>query len=120
MIIHRKEVEQYDELYSKLVSLKGDIAQLSAKKPNETVNEFKLKIINKVLVQINDLIDGFKPEDDFVAFDLDVLPTNSDVLMMLNLYLNGMSRFKSVNSVENSKMDDWGTKYTSKVWIIED
>ena len=118
--MHRIDVERYDELNSKLISLKGDIALLSAKKPNETVNEFKLKVINKVLAQINELVGEFKPEDDFEAFDLDVLPTNSDVLMMLNLYMNGMSRFKDANSVENSKMDDWDTKFTSKVWDIED
>ena len=79
-----------------------------------------MKVINKVLAQINELVGEFKPEDDFEAFDLDVLPTNSDVLMMLNLYMNGMSRFKDANSVENSKMDDWDTKFTSKVWDIED
>ena len=95
-------------------------ALLSAKKPNETVNEFKLNLINKMLAQINDLIKEFKPENDFEAFDLDVLPTNSDVLMMLNLYSNGMRRFKDANSIENSKMDEWNTKFTSKVWDIED
>lgn len=118
--MHRKDIERYEELNSKLISLKGDIALLSAKKPNENVNEFKLKVINKVLAQINDLIKEFKPENDFEAFDLDVLPTNSDVLMMLNLYLNGMRRFKDANSVEDSKMDEWNTKFTSKVWDIED
>ena len=118
--MHRKDVERYDELNSKLISLKGDIALLSAKKSNETVNEFKLKLINKMLAQINDLIKEFKPENDFEAFDLDVLPTNSDVLMMLNLYSNGMRRFKDANSIENSKMDEWNTKFTSKVWDIED
>ena len=118
--MHRKDVERYDELNSKLISLKGDIALLSAKKPNDTVNEFKLKLINKMLAQINDLIKEFKPENDFEAFDLDVLPTNSDVLMILNLYSNGMRRFKDANSIENSKMDEWNTKFTSKVWDIED
>ena len=67
--MQRKDVEKYSELYSKLSSMKGDIALLSAKKPNETVNEFKLKLINKLLAQINELIDKFKPEDDFDSFD---------------------------------------------------
>ena len=93
--MHRKDVERYDELNSKLISLKGDIALLSAKKPNETVNEFKLKLINKMLAQINDLIKEFKPEND-------------------------LRRFKDANSIENSKMDEWNTKFTSKVWDIED
>lgn len=118
--MQRKDVEKYSELYSKLSSIKGDVAQLSAKKPNETVNEFKLKLINKLLAQINELIDKYKPEDDFDSFDLDVLPTNSDVLMILNLYLNGMDRFRDANSVEKSKMDDWETRFTSNVWDIED
>lgn len=73
-----------------------------------------------MLAQINDLIKEFKPENDFEAFDLDVLPTNSDVLMMLNLYSNGMRRFKDANSIEKSKIDEWNTKITSKVWDIED
>ena len=50
--MHRKDVERYDELNSKLISLKGDIALLSAKKPNETVNEFKLKLINQYCVKL--------------------------------------------------------------------
>lgn len=83
----REDIEKYEELYSKLNSLKGDFVVLSGKKPNETVNEFKLKLINKLLAQINDLVGAFKPEEDFEVFDLDSLPTNSDVLMMLNLYL---------------------------------
>lgn len=45
----RENIEKYEELYSKLNSLKGDFVVLSGKKPNETVNEFKLKLINKLL-----------------------------------------------------------------------
>lgn len=117
--MQRKDVEKYSELYSKLFSMKGDIALLSAKKPNETVNEFKLKLINKLLAQINELIGKFKPEADFEAFNLDVLPTNSDVLMVLNLYLNGMERFRDANSVERLDTFDL-SKMTTKEWDIKD
>ena len=117
--MQRKDVEKYSELYSKLSSMKGDIALLSAKKPNETVNEFKLKLINKLLAQINELSDNFKPEDDFDSFDLETLPTNSDVLMVLNLYLNGMDRFRDANSVEKLDGFDFG-KMTTREWDIGD
>lgn len=117
--MQRKDVEKYSELYSKLSSIKGDIALLSAKKPNETVNEFKLKLINKLLAQINELIDNFKPEDDFDSFDLETLPTNSDVLMVLNLYLNGMERFRDANTVERLDTLDL-SKMTTKEWDIND
>lgn len=117
--MQRKDVEKYSELYSKLSSMKGYIALLSAKKPNETVNEFKLKLINKLLAQINELIDNFKPEDDFDSFDLETLPTNSDVLMVLNLYLNGMERFRDANSVEQLDGFDFG-KMTTREWDVGD
>lgn len=117
--MQRKDVEKYSDLYSKLSSMKGDIALLSAKKPNETVNEFKLKLINKLLAQINELIDNFKPEDDFDSFDLETLPTNSDVLMVLNLYLNGMERFRDANSIEKLDGFDFG-KMTTREWDIGD
>ena len=117
--MQRKDVEKYSELYSKLSSMKGDIALLSAKKPNETVNEFKLKLINKLLAQINELIDKFKPEDDFDSFDFETLPTNSDVLIVLNLYLNGMERFRDANTVERLDTFDL-SKMTTKEWDIND
>ena len=115
----RENIEKYEELYSKLNSLKGDFVVLSGKKPNETVNEFKLKLINKLLAQINDLVGAFKPEEDFEVFDLDSLPTNSDVLMMLNLYLNGMSRFKDANSTVRSSPIDWSSEFKTKTWDVE-
>ena len=119
-IMLREDIEKYDELHSKLNSLKGDFVVLSGKKPNETVNEFKLKLINKLLAQINDLVGAFKPEEDFEVFDLDCLPTNSDVLMMLNLYLNGMSRFKDANSTVHSSPIDWSSEFKTKTWDVED
>ena len=54
--MHKEEIEKYDELHSKLLSLKTDFQILSGKKPNDNVNEFKLSIINKVLNSINELI----------------------------------------------------------------
>lgn len=45
--MHKEEIEKYDELHSKLLSLKTDFQILSGKKPNDNVNEFKLSIINK-------------------------------------------------------------------------
>lgn len=115
-----KDVEKYEELRSKLVSLKKDIALLSAKKPNEALNEFKLNMINKVLSQTNELIGDFKPEDDFDVFDSVSMPTNSDVLMVLNLYLTGMTRFKEANSVLKPSQNSFCSEFSSKVWDIKD
>lgn len=52
------------------------------KNPNDAVNKFKLKFVNKLLSQSNDyLADKYKPFDDFDSFDEDDIPQNSDVVL---------------------------------------
>lgn len=63
---------------------------LSGKKPNDPINVFKLKYVNKTLEAANDVLDDDKPYDDFEKFSEEDLPTNSDVLMILSLYLDRM------------------------------
>jgi hypothetical protein len=117
-MMKKEEIERYEELLSKLVSIKNDIAQLSSKKPSDQLNKFKIKYINDVLAKVNSLIGKDKPYDDFDIFDEVALPTNSDALMIINLYLNGMHRFKIHNSSDQSIDIDWAHK--ERVWNIED
>lgn len=63
---------------------------LSGKKPNDPINVFKLKYVNKTLEAANDVLGDDKPYDDFEKFLEEDLPTNSDVLMILSLYLDRM------------------------------
>ena len=63
---------------------------LSGKKPNDPINVFKLKYVNKTLEAANDVLGDDKPYDDFEKFSEEDLPTNSDVLMILSLYLDRM------------------------------
>ena len=114
----KEEIELYEELLSKLESIKNDVALLSSKKPSDPLNKFKIKYINDVLAKINELIGKDKPYDDFEVFDEVALPTNSDALMIINLYLNGMIRFKKHNSSEESIDLDWTHK--ERVWNIDD
>lgn len=114
----KEDIERYVELLSKLMSIKNDVGLLSAKKPGEQLNLFKIKRINDVLTKVNSLIGKDKPYEDFDTFDELALPTNSDALMMINLYLAGMSRFKKHNSTEKSVDLDWNQ--TEMVWDLED
>lgn len=116
--MRKKDIEKFDELHSKLLSLKGDFLILSGKKPNDNVNVFKLSIINKVLNNINGLIGEYKPDPDFDAFDIDSLPSNSDVLMMMNLYLSAMHRFREANSIETPDTE-WGFPSSKKEWMTD-
>jgi len=66
--------------------LTSDFRRLSDKKPNDQLNSFKLELVNSAIEEINNLLQGELPITGFEQFDEDVLPTNSDVLLVLSLY----------------------------------
>jgi len=67
--------------------------ELSKKKPNDSVNKFKLKFVNYLFNQANEiLLENRFPDKDFRLFDEDELPSNSDVVMMLTQYSNALDR----------------------------
>lgn len=74
---------------TKLNTLVYEFRRLSEKRPNDTVNEFKLNIVNKLLAEANNELEAFgnkPPIANFTQFDETVLPSNSDVLLVLTLY----------------------------------
>ena len=76
---------------TKLNTLAYEFRKLSDKRPNDTVNEFKLDIVNKLLAEANNELESLVaqlPISDFTQFDGAVLPSNSDVLLVLTLYKN--------------------------------
>lgn len=68
-----------------LATLTFEFRRLSEKKPNDAVNEFKLNIVNNLLAEANKEL-GKSPIQGFTQFDIDTMPTNSDVLFVLALY----------------------------------
>ena len=76
-----------EDVRSQLRSLVNDIRVLSLKHPDEEVNEFKLGFINITLKKCNEILGDKRPYESFELFDTTKLPTNSDVLMILNTYL---------------------------------
>lgn len=93
-----QHVETLEKLIGQLQSLHSEMAQLAKKSPNDGLNAFKLKLVNKVLRAGNQLlVGGYRPFDDFEQFDEDSLPTNSDITMILAQYLEQTERFRSDN-----------------------
>lgn len=72
-------------------TLKIEFPTLSGKKPNDVVNEFKVKYVNQTLADANAVLGEDKPYKDFDLFCDEELPTNSDVLMMLSLYVDKLT-----------------------------
>ncbi|MBN9392183.1 MAG: hypothetical protein J0I20_29365 [Chloroflexi bacterium] len=108
----RSEIELFEKVTTQLNGLYREIAILTNKAPNGTINKFKLKFINTTLASLNGILgEKFRPFPEFDVFDVDDLPNNSDVSLILTQYKDSASNFKAANS--KSLLEGGG-------WIIED
>lgn len=98
--MNRASVDTFEKISGQLLSIYEEISLLSKKNPNDAVNKFKLKFVNKLLSQSNDYLDEmYKPFDDFDNFDEDDIPQNSDVVFILSQYLQCFEKLRSDNVV---------------------
>lgn len=94
----KEQVDTFEKLQAQLEGLHTEIASLSKKSQNDPLNKFKLKFINQILSDANNLLgEKYKPFNDFDLFDETELPNNSDAAMMLTQYLNCFEKLRSDN-----------------------
>lgn len=106
------EVKRFEMLYPMLKSDTDEIRELSKKKQDEPLNPFKVKIINKKLEQIKELLKNEPSNEYLELLDEDTLPTNSDAILMLTQFINAMGQFKKKYYVsDGSDIDAFGTKF---------
>ena len=79
---------------SQLRTLRFAIQKLSDKSPNEKINEFKLGFVNQTLEKCNELLGANRPYESFTTFEVAMLPTNSDVVVILDVYEDAMDQLK--------------------------
>lgn len=95
-MVTTQEVATFDRVKNQLRQLYEEISTLSKKSPDGAVNRFKLGFINEKLSEANELLgDKSKPSKQFTVFDVDTLPTNSDVVIMLSQYLDALEAWRS-------------------------
>lgn len=108
----KNEVITFEKIFDQLTSSYDELSILSKKKPTDAINEFKLKLINKLLTEANKLLKNkYKPFDDFDTFELEILPFNSDVVLILSQYLTRMERLKADNVT-------WASDRQSYAWFV--
>lgn len=106
--MNEEEVELFIKCYTQMKSIYNEINTLAKKKPNEAVNKFKLRFINQILENANQLLkENYKPFADFEKFDEDEIPTTSDITMMFAQYLDSMEYLRSDNIEDSSYAWYW-------------
>lgn len=107
-----KEIEQFEKIHAQIEGFHNEISTLAKKSPNDGLNEFKIKLINQVVLEANKILsEKHKPFKDFQRFDLDDLPSNSDVTFVLSQYFNCMEKLRLENVEDefdyNAHKTDW-------------
>ena len=93
--ITQDAVNRYELLNPLLLGVYKELQELSKKKPDTPLNNFKIKSVNRILEPIRELL----KEEDVYTFldilDMDDVPTNSDVVLILSQYIESMNIFHS-------------------------
>lgn len=93
-----EDVEKLEKVIGQLQGAHSEISILAKKNPSDSVNPFKLKLINKVVESANSVLGNqYRPFDDFDQFDSDDVPSTSDVTMVLSQYIEEAERYRSDN-----------------------
>lgn len=94
----KQEVDAFEALEGQLASLYEEMQTLVKKSPNDLMNKFKLQLVNSILQRVNEMLGAQRrPFPDFCVFDQDVLPSNSDVLVIVSQYLSSMEELRAAN-----------------------
>lgn len=86
-------VNQYELLNPLLTGIYKEMQELSKKKPDSPLNAFKVKAINRILEPIKEMLKMENTHAFLDVLDVDEMPTNSDVVLVLNQYMNAMKIF---------------------------
>ncbi len=90
-----ENVEKFKMLSELLDSIYLEMKEFSKKKPDEPLNTFKVKNVNRVLTQLKELL-GEEPTIGFLdLLDEEALPTNSDAILVIGQFQASMKRFKN-------------------------
>ncbi len=89
-----KNIEDYNLLTSMLQSQRKELDLLSGKKPNDLLNPMKIKMINRVLEPLKEVL---QHEDSYKFLDVlneTDMPTNSDVVLIISQFETAVEEFK--------------------------
>ena len=100
MALTREEIEKLEKVAGQMDGLHKEISAIGRKFPSDGVNKFKLRFINAILSEANDVLgDEYKPLSEFMSFDADDLPSNSDVTFILGQYIEEPERKRADNII---------------------
>jgi len=92
----KEDVVRFESLEAQLKGVYQEMQSLTRKSPSDAVNKFKLELINNILMDLNPFLTNLGyPLKYSQGFKDDLLPFNSDVLLVLSQYLSQMENLRA-------------------------
>ncbi len=114
-----KNIEDYELLDGMLYSQKEEFDILSKKKANEQLNPLKIKMVNRVLEPLKNLFSHEASHKFLDTLDEEVMPTNSDVVLIISQYQLAIREFRKRYYIHDSfQHDSYGDRITR--WMTEE
>jgi len=107
-----EKAETYETTAPLLRAMYREIQELSKKKPDGTLNTNKVKLINRLLSDIKDMLSN-EPDSKYLdMIDDQDLPQYSDVVLILSQYSAAVGRFED-------RYHRWDGIASEKRWLTE-
>ncbi len=90
-----KKVAEYTTLSPLLEAMFKEFQELSRKKPDGQVGQTKVRMVNRLLKAVHQLLEGEPNRDYLDELDEDELPQNSDVVLILSQTVAAMNAFRA-------------------------
>ena len=109
-------VEGYKSTVGVFSGLISEMRELSKKKPDLTLNKGKVRILNRVLLDIQNFLKD-EPEGKYLdLLDDDQLPQNSDAVLVMVQFETALRAFKARYHKRMHGNDYWITKELLDEW----
>ena len=108
-----KQVQKIEYLSPMLDSALAEMREFSKKKQEGIVSETKIKILNRFLTDLREVLSGEESANYLDPLDEEKLPQNSDAVLVLGQYRAALDSF----SKKHQKRVNYKITWITKEWI---
>lgn len=107
-----KQCEDFDMLSDLLSAAITEMTEFAKKKPTEELNPYKIKMINRILEPLKDILKNEATSRYLDLLDTETLPTNSDAILVLGQYKSSIKQFREKYFVYDIEIEEsrWNTQ----------
>jgi hypothetical protein len=96
----QEDVFGFAMLYKLADSIYTEMKEFSKKKPDDLLNTFKVKNVNRVLEKLKDFLKN-EPTIEFLdLLDEETLPSNSDAILIIGQYKAALDNYRNRNTTK--------------------